>query len=192
VNFSKRDGRRKWRVSPKCVNDTFGALKAILDDAASARDHHSVPGGLAVHSLQVAGDLACHRDLSDLERDLGIAGALLHDIGKVWSYTEDMFPNAASPAMGHALVGLCRLEPELMRLEQEWADGAFVMRTLLSGNARVRGNGSLPSALLPRIKACDQCSCERDRAAKGMRSTSRPVWTPNAWRTLEPAGGYEF
>lgn len=148
---------------------------------ASGRDHHSYPGGLAVHSLEVADDLSAHLGLTDLELDLGIAGALLHDIGKVWSYTNDMFPNAASLAMGHELVGLCRIEPELARLERTWPDGAYVMRCLLSGNSRMRENGSHPSSLLQRIKACDQRSCERDRMATGSRRPSRPVWTPRAW-----------
>lgn len=148
---------------------------------ASGRDHHRCPGGLAVHSMEVARDLSTHLGLSDLERDLGVAGALLHDIGKVWSYTKDMFPNAASLAMGHELVGLCRLEPELASLEQAWPDGAYVMRSLLSGNPRVRGNGSLPSSLLQRIKACDQRSCERDMAMNRSRHASRPVWTPRTW-----------
>jgi len=148
---------------------------------ASGRDHHSYPGGLAVHSCEVADDLSVHLGLTEVEADLGIAGSLLHDIGKVWSYTDDMFPNAASLAMGHELVGLCRLEPELARLEQAWPDGAYVMRSLLSGNSRMRENGSLPSALLQRIKACDQRSCERERTANGFRRMSRPVWTPSAW-----------
>lgn len=146
---------------------------------ASARHHHAGPGGLAIHSLEVADDLANHRGLSEVELDVGVAGALLHDIGKVWSYTEDMFPNDAGMAMGHELVGLCRLEPELTVLESKWPDGAYVMRSLLSGQTRMRANGSFPPSLLPRIKACDQRSCEQDRCST--RSPGRPVWTPSAW-----------
>lgn len=149
---------------------------------ASARHHHAYPGGLAVHSLEVANDLAGHMGLTDVERELGVAGAPLHDIGKVWTYTHDMFPNAIGLAMGHELAGLSRLEPQLARLEREWWDGAYAMRTLLSGQARVRQNGSLPSALLPRIKACDQRSCEQDRAASRPKGRSCPAWTPRAWK----------
>lgn len=165
-------------------------LNAFWIMPASGRDHHSYPGGLAVHSQEVADDLSVHRGLSDVELDLGIAGALLHDIGKIWSYTDDMFPNAASLAMGHELVGLCRLEPELARLERAWPDGAYVMRCLLNGNSRMRENGSHPSSLLQRIKACDQRSCERDRAASGSRRSSRPVWTPRAWDD-RPSDGFQ-
>ena len=156
-------------------------VNAFWTMPASGRDHHSYAGGLAVHSCEVADDLAVQLGLTEVEADLGIAGSLLHDIGKVWSYTDDMFPNAASLAMGHELVGLCRLEPQLARLEQAWPDGAYVMRTLLSGNSRMRDNGSHPSSLLQRIKACDQRSCERERASNGIRRPSRPVWTPSAW-----------
>jgi len=147
---------------------------------ASAKHHHSRPGGLAVHSLEVANDVASHGQLSALEMDLGVAGALLHDVGKVWSYQHDMTPNAASLAMGHELIGLCKLEPELSMLETLWPDGAYAMRCLLSGHTRMRANGSIPSSLLPRIKACDQRSCEQD-LRHDKRSANKP-WVPQPWR----------
>lgn len=149
---------------------------------ASAKHHHSGPGGLSVHSLEVAKDIASHECLSDMELDLGIAGALLHDIGKVWSYTSDMSPNAPGLAMGHELVGLSRLEPELVTLEAAWPDGAYVMRCLLSGNSRMRGNGSLPTSLLSRIKACDQRSCEHNLAVNRKRKSYSPSWMPDHWK----------
>lgn len=159
---------------------------------ASARHHHARPGGLAVHSLEVARDIEGNTALSDVELDLGIAGALLHDIGKVWSYTEDMFPNAANLAMGHELVGLSKLEPQLTILERAWPDGAYAMRCLLSGHTRMRENGSLPTSLLPRIKACDQRSCERDRSASRNSRFARPIWTPRAWDDQPSSGDMEL
>lgn len=154
---------------------------------ASAKHHHSCPGGLALHSLEVASDIASHGDLSVTERDLGIAGALLHDIGKVWSYTNDMFLNTASRAMGHELVGLSRLEPELAQLEEDWPDGAYIMRCLLIGQTRMRDNGSIPTSLLPRIKACDQRSCERDRVKNARQPSGPLVWTPRPWEEDLPS-----
>jgi len=151
---------------------------------ASSRQHHAWPGGLAAHTLEAAADIAGHTGLTSLEHDLGVAGALLHDIGKVWAYTSDMFPNAAGLAMGHELLGLARLEGELSRLESPWPDGAYVMRCLLSGHSRQRENGSLPPALMQRIRACDQRSCERERRNSGRSGSSRS-WTPAAWRERE-------
>lgn len=167
---------RTFTISVFQRRDVF---EAFWNMPASLRDHHSFPGGLAAHSLEVASDVASHAGLTELEYELGVVGALLHDIGKVWSYTGDMFPNAAGMAMGHELVGLSRLEPQLQKLELEWPDGAYVMRSLLSGNAWKRGNGSLPSSLLPRIKACDQRSCERDMASRNSFHRRRRVWVPS-------------
>ena len=149
---------------------------------ASARHHHAFPGGLAVHSLEVARDLAGQAAVGGHERDLCVAAGLLHDIGKVWSYTPDMFLTTAARAMGHELVALSRLERELKILEGEWPDGAYAMRVLLSGCGRMRQDGSMPSALVARLKAADQRSCEQERNGK---DPSR-AWKPSRWLPPPP------
>ena len=151
--------------------------KAYWTMPASARHHHAYLGGLAKHSLEVADDLAGQTQLSEVESDLGVAGALLHDIGKVWAYQDNMHLSPAGLAMGHELLGLARLEKELSLLESDWPDGAYALRVLISGCARIRSDGSLPMALLSRIKAADQRSCERDQTIRqGGRS-----WIPQPW-----------
>jgi hypothetical protein len=157
------------------VTDTFWTLPA------SKQYHHPWRGGLAAHTQEVAQDIAGQACLRDLERDLGIAGALLHDIGKVWSYTPDLYLNPAAKAMGHELIALSQLEPKLVELELEWPDGAYTMRSLLSGQSRMRDNRTMPSSLLSRIKACDQRSCERERATRLSTRPDNPVWTPQPW-----------
>ena len=149
---------------------------------ASAKFHHAFPGGLAAHSLEVAGDLAGQSSLEDHERELCIVAGLLHDIGKLWSYTQDMFLNTAGRAMGHELIGLSRLERELQALEAEWPDGAYALRVMLSGCSRVRQDGLMPSSLLARLRAADQRSCEQDRSRKN------PVqaWAPKSWLPAMP------
>ena len=149
---------------------------------ASARHHHAYPGGLAKHSLEVANDLAGQAHLSEVESDLGVAGALLHDIGKVWAYQDNMHLSPAGLAMGHELLGLSRLEKELSLLESDWPDGAYALRVLISGCGRTRPDGSLPMALLARIKAADQRSCELDKTTRrGGRS-----WIPQPWPAEKP------
>lgn len=143
---------------------------------ASIRHHHAYPGGLAVHSMEVATDIAQHVGLSDIERDLGTTAGLLHDVGKVWAYTPDMQLTTAARAMGHELLGLSRLEPYLRDLERHWPDGAWAMRVLLSGQCRMRADGSLPHSLVQRLRACDQRSAEI--ANQSDRQRQRPVWTP--------------
>ncbi len=60
---------------------------AYLQAAGGKRWHHDSLGGLAEHSLNMARivDLMCHV-YPDLDRDLLICGALLHDIGKIEQY----------------------------------------------------------------------------------------------------------
>lgn len=76
-------------------------LRAFVEGVFSRRDvhnafwtlpgsiahHHAHAGGLAMHSLEVAEDIATQSSLTRTERDLGIAAALLHDIGKVGATT---------------------------------------------------------------------------------------------------------
>lgn len=150
---------------------------------ASSRHHHAFPGGLAAHSLEVAEDLAAQDHLDQHERDLCIAAGLLHDVGKVWAYAQDMTPNPAARAMGHELLGLSRLESDLEALEERWPDGAYAMRVLLSGSGRMRRDGSMPSALLARLKAADQRSCEQERS----RRLPKQVWTPGQWEAATPS-----
>lgn len=144
---------------------------------ASARHHHSSPGGLALHSFEVAMDLAGQGQLEAHERDLCIAAGFLHDIGKTWAYTKDMFCTTEARAVGHDLLGLARVHPDLERLEREWPDGAFAMRALLSGSTHRRKDGTMPTALIARLKAADQRSCERDLDKRGPGRT----WIPQAY-----------
>ncbi|MEO7359277.1 MAG: TraI domain-containing protein [Gemmatimonadaceae bacterium] len=148
---------------------------------ASMRHHHAYPGGLAQHSVEVAQDVATQGRLTDLERDLGIAGGLLHDIGKVWAYTADTFMSNEGLAMGHELTGLTRLAPQLRELRDYWADGAYAMSVLLSGCARMRPDGSMPSALVARIRACDQRSCER---SGGPSTRPGRSWMPKVYQPI--------
>jgi len=145
---------------------------------ASHRHHHARAGGLAQHSVEVAEDMASQGQLTATEHDLGVAAGLLHDIGKVWSYTRDMFLSAEGLAMGHELTGLCRLEPHVRDLEHHWPDGAFAMRVLLSACGRMRKDGSMPTALLARVRACDQRSCERDAGSSRRPGAS---WIPEPY-----------
>lgn len=143
---------------------------------ASLRHHHAFPGGLALHTLEVATDMAEQRALTGTERDIGIAAALLHDIGKVWSYDARGRLTRAGEAMGHELLGLSRLRRALDSLEWQWPDAACALHVLLCGQAHRRADGSMPYALAQRIRACDQRSVER--AGRHPNWRGGRAWTP--------------
>jgi len=68
-----------------------GELRERFVCASAAKYyHHAYPGGLLEHTLQVADAVTAvsvlHRGI---DRDLAVAGALLHDIGKLDAYDDD-------------------------------------------------------------------------------------------------------
>lgn len=70
--------------------------KGIVYASSAKGVHHCGYGGNLVHSLQVAylAEAICNVlsqrfDYRDINRDLCVAGGLLHDIGKIYTYTVD-------------------------------------------------------------------------------------------------------
>jgi len=80
LNFSLRDNSRNWErfiTAPGSRTENPG--------------HHAFKGGLAYHTLtaaKVAGKIVDHYRSLDMsvKKDIVIAGIILHDIGKGWSY----------------------------------------------------------------------------------------------------------
>ena len=68
-----------------------GELRERFVRATAAKyNHHAYPGGLLEHTLQVADAAAAVGALYRcVDRDLAVAGALLHDIGKLDAYDDD-------------------------------------------------------------------------------------------------------
>lgn len=62
----------------------------FVSQPAACGNHHAYPGGLLVHSLRVAslGGKLCdfYDGIYEPNRDIVVAGGLLHDIGKVYCY----------------------------------------------------------------------------------------------------------
>jgi 3'-5' exoribonuclease len=68
-----------------------GELRERFVRAAAAKYyHHAYPGGLLEHTLQVADAVKAVSALyQGIDRDLAVAGGLLHDIGKLDAYDDD-------------------------------------------------------------------------------------------------------
>ena len=140
---------------------------------ASQAHHHAYPGGLALHSVEMAENVRDTPRLSDLERDVGIAHALIHDIGKLWCYSPDA-PHLR--ALGHELVGLGQLHHALERLAIDWPDGSVALRSLMSGQWKRLGGKPL-MAVGSLVRAYDQASAESDLRPRH-RHPHRP-WSPS-------------
>src|SRR5687767_14023393 len=109
--------------------DLRGLITGFLDDPAYARacaespaaklHHHAYVGGLAEHTLSVMmlGDLACGH-YPELDRDLILAGAFFHDIGKTRELAvEPGFPYTEEGALlGHIALGYAMVRAHMERL----------------------------------------------------------------------------
>lgn len=96
-------------------------LTPFLEATAAAHVHHAYIGGLAEHSLEVL-QLSMHMEelFNDtLNRDMLIAGALLHDIGKIETYQlEGMTFERTDQGklFGHLFQGMRIVEDRISRL----------------------------------------------------------------------------
>lgn len=83
-------------------------LEVFCKSPAAKKVHHNYPGGLLEHTLQVAN--ICHMTAKlypKLNRDLLVAGAILHDIGKVEEYELAAVPEytMSGRMVGHIVLG---------------------------------------------------------------------------------------
>lgn len=77
-------------------------IEKFREWTAAWERHHAFPGGLLVHTVDVAKKCAAYADVSrSVDKDLLITAALLHDIAKVDEY--DGFPSKRRLYMGRLL-----------------------------------------------------------------------------------------
>ena len=109
-------------------------LRSYCRAPAAKSMHHVYLGGLLEHSLAVA-DLA--EDISDrypgINRDLLVAGALLHDVGKVaeLSYQRSFDYTDEGKLIGHIVMGAEMVEEKIRTLEEFPARTATLLKHLL-------------------------------------------------------------
>jgi 3'-5' exoribonuclease len=121
------DGWRSSIQGPRLA----GTLALLFDAPAFRRDfercpgspsgHHARLGGLLQHTCEVAHlALATAAISPGANRDLVLAGALLHDIGKVESYRWDgvFEPTIPGRVIGHVVLGALMLDRAVHRAPQ--------------------------------------------------------------------------
>jgi len=121
---------RKLRETARTLREPFPALlTAFYENAAferqfklapaGVRAHHPYLGGLCVHTHDMleAAQALCGCD-PKLDRDLLLAGVLIHDIGKIreYEYTRSIDNTDEGKLLGHIVIGVRMLERELARM----------------------------------------------------------------------------
>ena len=125
----------------RCVGKRTTLGKQFRIHPAAKRNHHAYLGGLMEHSLSVA--KACDRLCSHyqaqgapLDRDVLVAGALLHDVGKVrelqatrtFGYTDE------GHLLGHILIGLQIVQREAEQIPGIAPDTLLHLKHLIASH----------------------------------------------------------
>jgi 3'-5' exoribonuclease len=113
-------------------DDAFTA--AFKKAPAAKRMHHAYLGGLLVHCLSMAvlaDKLAAH--YNGLDRDLLIAGAILHDIGKLreFDYATAIDYSVEGRLLSHIVIGLEMLDEKLRQIADVPREGANLLKHMI-------------------------------------------------------------
>lgn len=112
---------------------------------AAKKMHHACIGGLLEHTLSLAllaDRVAGH--YSGIDRDLLIAGAILHDIGKIHEFTYDTRIDYSDEGrlVNHIVIGIRMIEQKMENLPSMTANTALLLKHLIISHHGTREFGS--------------------------------------------------
>lgn len=142
---------------------------------ASVSGHHAALGGLLKHTVEVAAIARVIARVSGADQDLVLAGALLHDIGKLESYTWDRLFDytEAHYLMGHVALGSLMLDRRLAAEREppcSEAERAALHHLILSHHGRREfGSPVVPASLEAEVLyRADNASARTAAMAEGL------------------------
>jgi 3'-5' exoribonuclease len=165
---------------------------------ASVRGHHAALGGLLKHTTEVAAIARTIARASNADAQLVLAGALLHDIGKLDSYRWDtLFEyTSAGSLMGHVVLGALMLE---RRLAEERPPACtpvehdILLHLILSHHGRPElGSPVLPMTLEAEVLHwADNASAKTASVASAIANPANFPDGPEAGSVSSPVRGLE-
>ncbi|MBW2249887.1 MAG: HD domain-containing protein [Deltaproteobacteria bacterium] len=125
-------------------NDTVFVRK-FKNAPAAKKMHHAYIGGLLEHTLSMA--LLADRIIehySGVDRDLLLAGAILHDIGKIreFNYKYSIDYSDEGRLLSHIVIGIMMLDEKLEEVEDFPQDQAVLLRHMIVSHHGTREFGS--------------------------------------------------
>lgn len=173
----------------KALFETFWAddafVAAYTRAPAAKQMHHAYIGGLLEHTLSMAvlsGMIAGH--YSGVDRDLLLAGVILHDVGKIreLEYTRRIDYTDEGRLLSHIVIGLAMLDEKLRQVPGFPDTQALLLKHLIVSHHGVREFGSpeppktIEAVLLNYIDEMDsRVNSIREYVAKDPSDGS---WTP--------------
>jgi len=125
-------------------NDT-DFVRKFKNAPAAKKMHHAYIGGLLEHTLSMAllaDRIAGH--YSGVDRDLLLAGAILHDIGKIreFNYKYSIDYSDEGRLLSHIVIGIMMLDEKLEEVEDFPQDQAVLLRHMIVSHHGTRDFGS--------------------------------------------------
>ncbi|MFP4158763.1 MAG: 3'-5' exoribonuclease YhaM family protein [Desulfobacterales bacterium] len=120
-------------------------VKDFKKAPAAKKMHHACIGGLLEHTLSLAllaDRVAGH--YSGIDRDMLIAGAILHDIGKIREFTYDTRIDYSDEGrlVNHIVIGIRMIEQKMEELPSITANKALLLKHLIISHHGTREFGS--------------------------------------------------
>ncbi|MBU1610206.1 MAG: HD domain-containing protein [Proteobacteria bacterium] len=122
----------------------------LLNATGAKTVHHAYVGGLLEHTVGVSRSCMAFCDLyPTLDRQILLAGAILHDIGKAWELTDGVENDYTDEGrlLGHILIGLEKIEPFLSKSKTLEPELILHLKHLIVGH---HGEHEFGSPVLPK------------------------------------------
>lgn len=142
-------------ISTSKAYQVIRKLNKELKSAAGKSIHHACIGGLLEHSYNVALEAAKYCDLHpELDRELLVSGAALHDIGKIRTlrtFNNGLVEDTLEGKMiGHSAMGILLIEECISTLLKFYdCDRVTKLEHMVASHHGKRNNGALTDAILP-------------------------------------------
>jgi 3'-5' exoribonuclease len=123
-----------WKKLCREVLGNKDTRSRLLAAPAAKAIHHAYRGGLLEHTLHVARTCLAICDLRpDLDREILLVGAVVHDLGKAWELHYGVAPEYTDTGrlLGHIVLGLQVLDPIMSRIEELNSELALHLRHLI-------------------------------------------------------------
>jgi len=148
---------------------------------ASRQHHHSIAGGLLQHSLECVAMVSRFIEFPHAELELGIIGALFHDIGKTRTLKSVGKLTSTGYVCDHDSLTLEVLAKHLRRLDASCPDAAIALRYLWTWR---NGRAYRPIPLLTIAEAIGTA----DRISSGLNMQKAAFSCQEEWRDFASIG----
>jgi 3'-5' exoribonuclease len=160
-----------------------GFMEEFSKAPASIQLHGAAVGGLIQHTLNVADNaLEAVRQHPELDRDLVLTGALLHDVGKVRNFrvTTNINATVEGNLLGHIVIGDEELMARMSSIDGFPGDLALKLRHILLAHFGKREWGSPVEPMTPEALAVHEAD-DTDAKLEYMIARRRDAVTEDDW-----------